>query len=108
MDFLSSRPALSWTGLYREPVSKKKRKKERKRDKERKKERKTNKQNLIIWPKVKGKGWKGSRENPRKKKPIKEQVYWTGKMAQQVRVLTALPKVLSSNPSNDMVTHNCP
>jgi hypothetical protein len=27
-------------------------------------------------------------------------------MAQQLRVLTALPKVLSSNPSNHMVAHN--
>ena len=29
-----------------------------------------------------------------------------GEMAQQVRALTALPKVLSSNPSNHMVAHN--
>jgi len=29
-------------------------------------------------------------------------------MAQQVRALTALPKVLSSNPSNHMVAHNHP
>jgi hypothetical protein len=27
-------------------------------------------------------------------------------MAQQVRALTALPKVLSSNPSNHMMAHN--
>ena len=27
-------------------------------------------------------------------------------MAQQLRALAALPKVLSSNPSNHMVTHN--
>jgi hypothetical protein len=27
-------------------------------------------------------------------------------MAQQVRALTVLPKVLSSNPSNHMVAHN--
>jgi hypothetical protein len=27
-----------------------------------------------------------------------------GEMAQQLRALTALPKVLSSNPSNHMVT----
>jgi hypothetical protein len=33
---------------------------------------------------------------------------WAGEMAQQVRALTALPKVLSSNPSNHMVTHNHP
>jgi DNA repair protein RadC len=31
-----------------------------------------------------------------------------GKMAQQVRALTALSKVLSSNPSNHMVAHNYP
>ena len=29
-----------------------------------------------------------------------------GEMAQWLRVLTALPKVLSSNPSNHMVAHN--
>jgi hypothetical protein len=29
-----------------------------------------------------------------------------GEMAQWVRALTALPKVLSSNPSNHMVAHN--
>ena len=29
-----------------------------------------------------------------------------GEMAQRVRALTALPKVLSSNPSNHMVAHN--
>jgi DNA repair protein RadC len=31
-----------------------------------------------------------------------------GEMAQQVRALTALPKVLSSNPSNHIVAHNHP
>jgi hypothetical protein len=31
-----------------------------------------------------------------------------GEMAQQVRALTALLKVLSSNPSNHMVAHNHP
>jgi hypothetical protein len=31
---------------------------------------------------------------------------WTGEMAQWVRALTALPKVLSSNPSNYMAAHN--
>jgi hypothetical protein len=30
----------------------------------------------------------------------------TGEMAQWLRALTALPKVLSSNPSNHMVAHN--
>jgi hypothetical protein len=29
-------------------------------------------------------------------------------MAQQLRALTALPKVLSSNPSNHIVAHNHP
>jgi hypothetical protein len=29
-----------------------------------------------------------------------------GEMAQSVRALTTLPKVLSSNPSNHMVAHN--
>jgi hypothetical protein len=33
---------------------------------------------------------------------------WAGKMAQQVRALIDLPKVLSSNPSNHMVAHNHP
>jgi hypothetical protein len=31
-----------------------------------------------------------------------------GEMAQRVRALTAFLKVLSSNPSNHMVTHNHP
>ena len=29
-----------------------------------------------------------------------------GEMAQRLRALTALPEVLSSNPSNHMVAHN--
>jgi hypothetical protein len=29
-----------------------------------------------------------------------------GEMAQRLRALTALPNVLSSNPSNHMVAHN--
>jgi hypothetical protein len=33
---------------------------------------------------------------------------WAGEMAQQLRALTALPKVLSSNLSNHMVAHNHP
>jgi hypothetical protein len=32
----------------------------------------------------------------------------TGEMAQRVRALTALPKVLSSNPSSHMMAHNHP
>jgi len=30
----------------------------------------------------------------------------TGEMAQQLRALTTLPEVLSSNPSNHIVAHN--
>jgi hypothetical protein len=33
-------------------------------------------------------------------------VSWAGEMAQRLRTLTALLKVLSSNPSNHMVAHN--
>jgi hypothetical protein len=39
--------------------------------------------------------------------PIKA-VVGAGEMAQQLRILTALLKVLSSNPSNHMVAHNHP
>jgi hypothetical protein len=35
-------------------------------------------------------------------------VSWAGKMAQGVRALTALLKILSSNPNNHMVAHNHP
>jgi hypothetical protein len=31
-----------------------------------------------------------------------------GEMAQRLRALTVLPKVLSSNPSNHMMAHNHP
>jgi hypothetical protein len=37
-----------------------------------------------------------------------ETVVGAGEMAQWLRALTALPKVLSSNPSNHMVAHNHP
>jgi hypothetical protein len=37
---------------------------------------------------------------------LKSPKWGAGKMAQQLRALTALPKVLSSNPSNHMVAHN--
>ena len=33
---------------------------------------------------------------------------WAGEMAQQLGALTALPKILSSNLSNNMVAHNHP
>jgi hypothetical protein len=35
-------------------------------------------------------------------------VYWAGEMAQWLRALTVLLKVLSSNPSNYIVVHNHP
>jgi hypothetical protein len=38
----------------------------------------------------------------------KNQLSGAGEMAQRLRVSTALPKVLSSNPSNHMVAHNHP
>ena len=37
-------------------------------------------------------------------KLLKDFCIWTGEMAQGLRILTALLKVPSSNPSNDMVT----
>jgi hypothetical protein len=37
---------------------------------------------------------------------VKKLQWGAGEMAQQVRALTALPKVLSSNLSNNMVAHN--
>jgi hypothetical protein len=33
-------------------------------------------------------------------------IYRAGEIAQQLRALTTLPKVLSSNPSNHMMAHN--
>jgi hypothetical protein len=39
---------------------------------------------------------------------IKSRFWGAGEMAQRLRALTALPEVLSSNPSNHMVTHNHP
>ena len=41
-----------------------------------------------------------------KSSQLKHQSYWDGETAQRVRALTALPEVLSSNPSNHMVAHN--
>jgi hypothetical protein len=37
---------------------------------------------------------------------FKNSCEWVGEMAQWLRALTALPKVLSSVPSNHMVAHN--
>jgi hypothetical protein len=38
--------------------------------------------------------------------PVSKNNKQAREMAQQLRALTALPKVLSSNPSNHMVAHN--
>jgi hypothetical protein len=46
-----------------------------------------------------------SQENT-KKPHLKKQKQKTGEMAQQLRALTALPEILSSNPSNHMMAHN--
>jgi hypothetical protein len=54
-------------------------------------------------PKIKRREEKKRKEKKRKEKKRKG----AGEMAQGVRTLTALPKVLSSNPSN-MVAHNHP
>jgi hypothetical protein len=35
-----------------------------------------------------------------------KEVLWAREMTQWLRALTALPEVLSSNPSNHMVAHN--
>jgi hypothetical protein len=37
---------------------------------------------------------------------LKNQFHWADEMTPQIRALTALPKVLSSIPSNHMVAHN--
>jgi len=39
-------------------------------------------------------------------RPYQVALWGAGEMAQQLRALTALPEVLSSNPSNHMVAHN--
>jgi hypothetical protein len=46
-------------------------------------------------------------ENIKSRNDNKERQCWgAGEVVQWLRALTALPKVLSSNPSNHMVTHN--
>jgi hypothetical protein len=47
----------------------------------------------------------GARESTQGAEGV-EQQYGAGEMAQRLRALTALPEVLSSNPSNHMVAHN--
>ena len=46
--------------------------------------------------------------NPCKISPFKNGFERAGEMAQWLRVLTELPKVLSSTPSNRVVAHNHP
>jgi hypothetical protein len=63
--------------------------------------------------KVSSRTAKATQRNPVSKKTktktkTKEFQLGADKMAQQVRVLTALPEVLSSNPNNHMVAHNHP
>jgi len=53
----------------------------------------------------------GKRRKKRKRKRTTETCFTNtivgaGEMAQGLRALSALPEVLSSNPSNHMVTHN--
>jgi len=47
-----------------------------------------------------------SEKKNQKKKKKKKVLSGAGEMAQRVRALTALPEVLSSNPSNHMVAHS--
>jgi hypothetical protein len=47
-----------------------------------------------------------NQKKERKKKKEKKRSPEAGEMAQWLRALTALPEVLSSNPSNHMVAHN--
>ena len=49
-----------------------------------------------------------SEKKNEKKENIFKKINRAGEMAQWLRVLTALPKVPSSNPSNHMVAHNHP
>jgi hypothetical protein len=44
--------------------------------------------------------------HPSKKKECNKEIFRAGEMAQWLRAPTALPEVLSSNPSNHMVVHN--
>jgi len=48
---------------------------------------------------------RATKRNPVSQKQTKEKER-AGEMAQWLRAPTALPKVLSSNPSNHMVAHN--
>jgi hypothetical protein len=48
----------------------------------------------------------GKQEVPRENRRFKKQEVGAGEMAQQLRALTALPEVLSANPSNYTVAHN--
>jgi hypothetical protein len=60
---------------------------------------------MLAMP-TEGHGSKGPEFDP--EHPFKKLDMGAGEMAQQLRVLTALLKVLSSNPNNHMVVHNHP
>ena len=79
-------------------MEKRKERKGKRKGKKRKEERKGKRKE-----KKEKEGKKKERE--RKRKPKKSHLR-TGEMAQWLRSLTALPEVLSSNPSNHMVAHN--
>jgi hypothetical protein len=53
-------------------------------------------------------GRSGGRETISRIDCIKKTIFRAGEMAQWLRALTALLKVLSSNPRNHMVAHNHP
>jgi hypothetical protein len=58
-----------------------------------------------VAPLIPALGGRGRRISEFKKKKTS---MGAGEIAQWLRTLTALPKVLSSNPSNHMVAHNHP
>jgi hypothetical protein len=56
--------------------------------------------------KAPGMNWCAKRSYTKIKIIFKKSEIRAGEMAQRLRALTALSKVLSSNPSNHMVAHN--
>jgi hypothetical protein len=57
----------------------------------------------LYWPEL---HWQHMPSMSLPQKLLKD--FGAGEMAQRLRALTALPKVLSSNPSNHMGAHNHP
>jgi hypothetical protein len=63
----------------------------------------------LNWLRQEDQKFKVSLDTAKPKQSNKENTYGgAGEMAQWLRALTVLPKVLSSNPSNHMVAHNHP